>query len=140
MDTRRHDEPEAHALYDRMTQVTSKAASLFYESRFDWQSGAKPMGMWTYRLWLRKRPFGVRVEVHREGALTGVLVGDRQQFGGFVGEDSNVYDFMLHQSYKDQLAPRPITLLGYNYVLSTSDIFPLFKNEWPTFRPAGKQT
>jgi hypothetical protein len=47
-----------------------------------------------------------------------------------IGDDHNPYDYMLRQTYKDITAPRPITLLSYNFVLSTSDVFPLFKNEY----------
>jgi hypothetical protein len=47
-----------------------------------------------------------------------------------VGDSDDVYDFMLRQPYKDLTAARPISIFGYNYVLSSSDVFPLFKNEY----------
>jgi hypothetical protein len=72
------DEPEAHALYDRMVEVTSEASSLYYKSLLDWRDGQE-QGACTYRLWIRKRPFGIRAEVHRGGKPTGVLVNDGKQ-------------------------------------------------------------
>lgn len=73
------DDPEAHALYDRMAEVTSQAASLFYESLFNWWHGPEQIQACAYRLWIRRRPFRVRAEVHQEGKLTGVLVDDGKQ-------------------------------------------------------------
>ncbi len=47
-----------------------------------------------------------------------------------VGEETDVYQYMLRQSYKDITTPRPIGVFGFNYVLSSSDVFSLFKNEY----------
>jgi hypothetical protein len=73
------DEPEAHAFYSRMMQVTSQAASLYYESLFDSWHGPEQIVACTYQVWIRKRPFGVRVEMHQEETLAGVLVDDGKQ-------------------------------------------------------------
>jgi hypothetical protein len=47
-----------------------------------------------------------------------------------AGEDRDVYEFMLKQTYKDITSPRGISVSGYVYALSTSDVLPLFKDEY----------
>ena len=47
-----------------------------------------------------------------------------------AGDETDVYDYMLKQTYKDITSPRAIGVGGYNYVLSTSEVFSLFKNEY----------
>jgi hypothetical protein len=58
----------------------------------------------------------------------GELPAARQDFR--AGDETDVYEYMLKQSYKDITTPRGIGVGGYNYVLSTSDVFSLFKNEY----------
>jgi hypothetical protein len=58
----------------------------------------------------------------------GEIPNSREPFR--VGEKEGFYEYMLAQNYKDITAPRAIDIFGYNYVLNTSDVFPLFKNEY----------
>lgn len=70
------DEPEAHALYDTMTETMRKAESLSYESDYRWESSRSgELGHCTYTIWLKK-PNYFRLEAARDGEARGVLVGD----------------------------------------------------------------
>ncbi len=59
----------------------------------------------------------------------GSLPGAHQVFVGLEGEDAG--DFLLKQDFKDATAaPRLVTVSGYNFLLSTSDVFALFRSEF----------
>ena len=61
------DEPEAHALYEKMIETMRSAESLYYKG---------DCGNCTYMIWMKK-PNYFRVEtVNRQGAECGTLVGD----------------------------------------------------------------
>jgi outer membrane lipoprotein-sorting protein len=65
------DEPEAHALYDKMIETMRNAESLSYQGKFT-ASGKGP----TYEIWMKK-PNYFRVEtVNMQGVECGTLVGD----------------------------------------------------------------
>jgi len=63
-----HDEPEAHALYEKMIETMRSAESLSYKG---------DCGNCTYTIWMKK-PNYFRVETinNRQGAECGTLVGD----------------------------------------------------------------
>jgi hypothetical protein len=46
------------------------------------------------------------------------------------GEETDVYSYMLSQKYSEVTAPRALNVGGTIYVLNSSDVFPLFKNEY----------
>jgi peroxiredoxin/outer membrane lipoprotein-sorting protein len=132
------DDPKAHALYDRMVDVTSRATSLFYESLFDWWYGPEQIEAYTYRLWIRKRPIGVRVEHLHEGAPTGVLVGDgRQTWVYWPGgrppirwDDPAEYERTRFTSYAKE-GP-DLVRLGYSLSLVGTEVTPVLgpSSEW----------
>jgi hypothetical protein len=79
------------------------------------------------------------------GRYLGALMptGDRDAFplnynGGIpvarapfhVGDDDNPYAYMLRQNFKDITEPRGLNVSGYTYVLSSSTVFPVFKDEY----------
>ena len=70
-DTTFQDEPEAHALYDKMVETMRQAKSLYYEGDFKWDHGHC-----TYTIWMKK-PNYFRVEtVSSKGKKGGILIGD----------------------------------------------------------------
>jgi outer membrane lipoprotein-sorting protein len=73
------DEPEAHALYDRMLATLRDARSLRFESLCCREAEGKQRGHCAYRLWLKK-PGYARCEATSDGRLRGVLVGDGECF------------------------------------------------------------
>src|SRR5262249_12583827 len=66
---------------------------------------------------------------------TGALPERRSEFRGPEGEDLQA--FLLKQKYESiSDNPRLITADGYNYLLSNSEAFPLFKNLYGLSRAA----
>ena len=47
-----------------------------------------------------------------------------------VGDDDDAYAYMLRQNYKGITEPRGLSVSGYFYVLSTTDLLPVFKTEY----------
>ena len=78
------DDPEAHALYDKMKKTLREASSLYFESDCR-QKGRDPSGQeysWhaTHRIWLKKpNQFRVEATLFGSDAVSGVLVGDGEQ-------------------------------------------------------------
>jgi hypothetical protein len=60
------DEPEAHALYDKMVETMRKAESLSYESTYRWEAKGKELTHCTYAIWMKK-PNYFRVEASHDG-------------------------------------------------------------------------
>jgi len=80
-----------------------------------------------------------------QGAYLGLITpsGDRDAFPvNYNGEipaayapfhtndDSDPYTYMLRQNFKAVTSPWGLSVAGYTYVLSTSDLLPVFKNEF----------
>jgi len=73
------DDPQAHALYDRMVQALREAETLYFESEYRYGFEDAPWEPVTYRAWLKK-PNCARLEAWVNGTLEGVLVGDGEHF------------------------------------------------------------
>jgi len=80
-DTPFKDEPEAHALYDKMVETMRKATTLSWVSDYRWEAQGRTLGRATYRIWLKK-PNYARMEAMPAGTNepTGILVGDGDYF------------------------------------------------------------
>jgi outer membrane lipoprotein-sorting protein len=64
------DEPDAHALYNRMVEAMRKANSLSYVSRYTWESKGLTLGDCYYRVWLKKpNYFRVETEIPAKSPL-----------------------------------------------------------------------
>ena len=75
-DTAFRDDPQAHALYDKMFDTMKKAKSLSYESRYHWESKGQTLGECAYTIWLKK-PNYFRMEASSvSSGKGGILVGD----------------------------------------------------------------
>jgi peroxiredoxin len=73
------DDPQAHALHDRMVQALRDAETLYLESDYQQRSEGWTGALFVYRAWLQK-PNYARIEVRTEETLTGVVVGDGEYF------------------------------------------------------------
>ncbi len=81
METPFRDEPESHALYDKMVDTIRKATTLSWVSDYRWEAQGRTLGHATYKIWLKK-PNYARMEARPAGTdePTGILVGDGDYF------------------------------------------------------------
>lgn len=69
------DEPEAHALYDKMVETMREAETLSYKSYYRWGTEEREYSPCTYTIWMKK-PNYFRVETLSRGQKGGTLIGD----------------------------------------------------------------
>jgi outer membrane lipoprotein-sorting protein len=107
------DEPEAHALYDKMVETMRKAESLSYESEYRWEAKGEELAHCTYVIWMKK-PNYFRVEATRGGHVRGVLVGDGERLWvywpqgrpwSYRGESPKEYERIRLISYMTEPTP-----------------------------------
>jgi len=85
------DEPEAHALYEKMIETMRNAESLYYKGN---------CGNCIYTIWMKK-PNYFRVEtVNRQGAECGTLVGDGDHLWIYWPEDRPHFSSEDRASYE----------------------------------------
>ncbi len=70
------DEPQAHALYDKMIEAMRKTDSLSYKSEYRWESKGRDIGSCTYTTWMKKPNYFLVETVHKDGQKGGTIVGD----------------------------------------------------------------
>ncbi len=110
-DTNFKNEPEAQAIYEKMLQTIQNANTMYYESALYLISGNYEREC-TLLVWLKK-PNYARVEYKREGKITGILVGDGENFWIYWpkgrpyigGENPNEYSLTRTNSYMRLNAP-----------------------------------
>ncbi|RJP25912.1 MAG: DUF2092 domain-containing protein [Candidatus Omnitrophota bacterium] len=121
------DDPDAHALYDRMTQAMREADSLSWVSEFVNEYGGQKMPGGAYRIWLKK-PNYARIEMTRamDNQLTGVLIGDGDYFWiywpngkpryGWENQEPYRYDYEKYQYtfYDKTYTPVGMHSLGHD--------------------------
>ena len=78
-DTLFQDDPEAHALYDKMNQALQDAQTLYFQSLYYLEMPNLPPVICQYKLWMKK-PNYARMEAYSMGLLKGILVGDGEFF------------------------------------------------------------
>lgn len=78
-DTLFQDDPQAHALYDKMNQAMRDAETMYYRSRYQLEMANLPPILCEYELWMKK-PNYARMEASAMGSLRGILVGDGEFF------------------------------------------------------------
>jgi len=112
-DTTFTDEPDAHALYDKMLETMRDAETIYYECEHQWEAQGLKLGRCTYRIWMKK-PNYVRIEASSYvGGNKGILVGDGEYFwiywpAGrpfFPGTDTTEYERTRLSSYMRKPAP-----------------------------------
>jgi peroxiredoxin/outer membrane lipoprotein-sorting protein len=123
------DDPEAHALYDRMLRTIRSAPSLYYESAYRWEYEGFKFGV-DYRIWMKK-PNYTRIESRSIGGdREGVLVGDGDYFWiywptgrpAFPGTDSPEYERTRLTSYMKKYAPEGGHSIAHDIALLDGDI------------------
>jgi len=122
------DEPEAHALYDKMVETMRKAESLSYESAYRAEARGTAWGQCTYTAWLKK-PNYFRVEAVRDEQVGGILVGDgerlwiywpqgRPPYGWeYEGERAKEYERTRLTCYMTKPAPLGGHSIGHEVVM-----------------------
>jgi len=107
------DDPEAHALYDRMVEAMRAAETLSFTSRYRWEARGKEIGSCTYTLRLKK-PNQFRMDTMRKDEKKGgILVGDGDRLwihwpNGrpfFSTEDPKTYNQPRTNQYYTQRTP-----------------------------------
>ena len=107
------DEPEAHALYDKMLDTIRNAETMYYESDYRWVHMGQEIGRAVYRIWMKK-PNYVRIEAHSpDGTEKGVLIGDGEYFWTywpkgrphFAGTESEAHERTRLNSFMKKPAP-----------------------------------
>ncbi|MBU8923312.1 MAG: DUF5329 family protein [Bacteroidales bacterium] len=134
------DEPEAHALYDRMLDVFKTSETLFLDGEYSWGIGDIDLGKARFRLWMKKPNFArmeaVSLDLGTEANL--ILDGDTTWIYWPKGLPhlSNV-DPVWHDEIKDVAFRRFYSPPGYHSLLHrTSDMFVDMSNsifEFSTF-------
>jgi peroxiredoxin/outer membrane lipoprotein-sorting protein len=106
------DEPQAHALYDRMFQTALNAGTMYFRSEYQCDLGTLKL-LSTYQVWMKK-PNYARVEIESPDMNgKGILVGDGRYFWlywtdgrpFFYGEDAEHYERTRFNSYMRKPAP-----------------------------------
>ncbi len=127
------DEPEARALYGKMTEAIRKTKTLSYESSLREETDGDKWEPWTYRVWMKKPNF-FRVEtINKDGKNHGILVGDGRYAWSywpngrpwFSGEDDDSYKKSRFNVYMEEPAPPGKYSIGYSVVLKKSNCFPI---------------
>lgn len=90
-DAQFRNDPNAHAMYDRMLKEIQKAKTLYYESEYSFGRGGFTPAYASYKMWLKK-PNVVRMEAYQNNRLAGTLIGDGQYFWIHWGDDDSVSD------------------------------------------------
>jgi len=107
------DDPQAHALYDKMVETMRKAESLSYESAYRWEAKGEELAHCTYAIWMKK-PNYFRLEASRDGEVKGVLVGDGECLWiywphgrpwSYRGEGAKEYESIRFISYMTKPTP-----------------------------------
>lgn len=70
------DEPQAHALYDKMIETMRKADSLSYKSNYRWESKGREISRCTYTIRMKKPNYFLVETMSQNGQKGGTLVGD----------------------------------------------------------------
>jgi outer membrane lipoprotein-sorting protein len=110
------DEPEAHALYEKMIETMRNAQTLSYKGN---------CGNCTYTIWMKK-PNYFRVEtINRQGIECGTLVGDGENLWiywpgdrpQFSSEDPDTYEKTRSNVYMTKVTPVGRHSIGHEVVL-----------------------
>jgi peroxiredoxin/outer membrane lipoprotein-sorting protein len=91
------------ARYDQMIRTLHEANSLYFESKYRWESQGKELGNVTYRIWLKK-PNLFRMEASKFGSDTigGVLVGDGENLWMYWPDGKPRYTWEYSGRFADE--------------------------------------
>ena len=78
VDTTFIDEPEAHALYDKMVETMRNAETMYYESEYRWGAQDKELGHAIYKLWMKKANYTRLEATSYNGKCKGIFIVDSE--------------------------------------------------------------
>lgn len=107
------DEPEAHALYDKMIETMRQAESLSYKSNYRWGRKDREIGRCTYTIWMKKPNYFCVETVTGKGKKGGIIVGDGDYLWiywpgdrpHFSSEDRESYEKSRSEVYMKEATP-----------------------------------